>query len=528
MKKIAPSPIDASKFLPFRYRRLGRRVLVTGEAGGFVQLEAKDFQRFLKGKLRTGPAYREMVRAGLIRDPKIERALVEHLRQRCEHLALGPSLHIVILTLRCNQACVYCHASRKSPAARGFDMSRATAARVLDVIFQSPSPSLTIEFQGGEPSLNFDVLRFMVEEAYRRNETARRELYFSLVSNLSPLRQAEIDFLIDNGVMVCTSIDGPAPLHDRNRHLARCSAYQETRRVMALFEEGYRRRGLDPSLAFVNALATVSRAALSQPEALVDEYVALGQKAVHLRPLNPFGMGYRVWQREGYSAQEFLAFYRRALDHMIALNRRGVEIMEKTASLMLTRILTDQNPNYMDLRSPCGAALGQLAYNHDGRVYTCDEGRMVGAMGDDIFCIGDVRKDDYAAIIRNPSVHAMCVASCLEGLPGCSDCAYAPYCGVCPVYNYIMERDLVARAPLNDRCRIQMGIFDMLFERMRDPDVLKFFRKWTESRDRSSVYRRLSQRGQVSKNSSASSSKTSRVTRLQSPRKRTKASSARK
>lgn len=526
MKKAPSTRLDAAKVLPFRFRRLGNRVLVTGEAGGFVQLKAGDFQRFLKGRLRAGPTYREMVRAGLIRDPKAERVLVERLRRRCEHITQGPSLHIVILTLRCNQACVYCHASRKSPNARGFDMSRATAARVLDVVFQSPSPSLTIEFQGGEPSLNFDVLRFMVEEAYRRNETARRELYFSLVSNLSPLEPAQIDFLIDHGVMVCTSIDGPALLHDRNRRLGRGSAYQEARRVMALFAEGYRRRGLDPSLAFVNALATVSRAALDQPEALVDEYVALGQKAVHLRPLNPFGMGYRVWQREGYSAQEFLAFYRRALDHMIALNRQGVEIMEKTASLMLTRILTDQNPNYMDLRSPCGAALGQLAYNHDGRVYTCDEGRMVGAMGDDIFCIGDVRRDDYATIIRHPGVRAMCVASCLEGLPGCSDCAYAPYCGVCPVYNYIMERDLVARAPLNDRCRIQMGIFNMLFERMQDPAVLKFFRKWTESRDRSSVYRRLTQRGQVSKNSRAPSSKTSRVARRQSPRARTKASRA--
>jgi His-Xaa-Ser system radical SAM maturase HxsB len=529
MKKSAFPPIDKDKLLPLRFRRLGERVLVTGEDGAFALLGKEDFERFLKGKLRSGPAYRELVRAGLVRDPTAEQKIVDRLQRRCQHITQGPSLHIVILTLRCNQACVYCHASRKSPNARGLDMSLETARRVLDVIFQSPSPSLTIEFQGGEPTLNFEVLRFMVEDAYRRNEAARRELYFSLVSNLSTLHEAQIDFLIDNGVMVCTSIDGPAPLHDRNRRLPNRSAYRETRRVMDLFAEGYRRRGLDPSLAFVNALATISRSALEQPEALVDEYVALGQKAVHLRPLNPFGMGYRIWQREGYSAQEFLAFYRRALDQMIQLNRRGVEIMEKTASLMLTRILTDENPNYMDLRSPCGAAIGQLAYNFDGRVYTCDEGRMVGAMGDDIFCIGNVRTDDYGAIIRHPGVHAMCVSSCLEGLPGCSDCAYAPYCGVCPVYNYIMEGDLVARAPLNDRCRIQMGIFDTLFERMQDAAVRKLLKKWTENRDRSSVYRRLILQGQVSKNSRASSSKALSAARAQSRRgSRKKASRARK
>ena len=29
----------------------------------------------------------------------------------------------------------------------------------------------------------------------------------------------------------------------------------------------------------------------------------------------------------------------------------------------------------IQLRSPCGAGIGQLLYNYDGKVYTCDEGR---------------------------------------------------------------------------------------------------------------------------------------------------------
>jgi hypothetical protein len=30
----------------------------------------------------------------------------------------------------------------------------------------------------------------------------------------------------------------------------------------------------------------------------------------------------------------------------------------------------------LELRSPCGAGIGQLLYNYDGKVYTCDEGRI--------------------------------------------------------------------------------------------------------------------------------------------------------
>jgi len=40
------------------------------------------------------------------------------------------------------------------------------------------------------------------------------------------------------------------------------------------------------------------------------------------------------------------------------------------------KILTENDPNFLDSRSPCGACIGQVAYNYDGKVYTCDEGRM--------------------------------------------------------------------------------------------------------------------------------------------------------
>ena len=183
---------------------------------------------------------------------------------------------------------------------------------------------------------------------------------------------------------------------------------------------------------------------------------------------------------------------RDALDYIIELNKKGVEILEKTASLFLTRILTDDNPNFMDLRNPCGAAIGQLAYNYDGRVYTCDEARMVSEMGDDLFCIGNVAENTYDDVIHHDSVGSLCLASCLESLPGCSDCAYNPFCGVCPVYNFQMQGDLFALQPDNDRCKVQMGIQDYLFTLLRDggDEIRQLLDRWTIERDRSAVYRR--------------------------------------
>ena len=49
----------------------------------------------------------------------------------------------------------------------------------------------------------------------------------------------------------------------------------------------------------------------------------------------------------------------------------------------------------MELRSPCGAAMGQMAYYYNGNVYTCDEGRMLAEMGNSAFCLGSALKNDY-------------------------------------------------------------------------------------------------------------------------------------
>jgi hypothetical protein len=59
---------------------------------------------------------------------------------------------------------------------------------------------------------------------------------------------------------------------------------------------------------------------------------------------------------------------------------------------------------------------------------------------------------------------------------------------VCPVYNYVQEGDLVAHCASNDRCLIQKGIFDYLFQRLGEPGMADLLRHWTEVRDRSSVY----------------------------------------
>ncbi len=65
---------------------------------------------------------------------------------------------MIVPTLRCNAKCIYCQVSSKSAEALKYDMNEATAKRIVDLIFLSPSPGIKIEFQGGEPLLNFKLV----------------------------------------------------------------------------------------------------------------------------------------------------------------------------------------------------------------------------------------------------------------------------------------------------------------------------------------------------------------------------------
>ena len=57
-------------------------------------------------------------------------------------------LHMMVITLRCNQRCEYCQVSCAEEDAHSYDMDIDTAQRVVDMIFRAPSRHLKIEFQG--------------------------------------------------------------------------------------------------------------------------------------------------------------------------------------------------------------------------------------------------------------------------------------------------------------------------------------------------------------------------------------------
>lgn len=463
----------------FNFKQFSRdKVLITNDFGRFLFLTQEQFGQMLGSEQGIPQDLHSALSDSLfLIDPA--QAFSDDIRYQMRamksYLFSSTALHIFVVTNACNLQCVYCQAQSDKSRYRGM-MSIETGHKAIDIALQSPSEALTFEFQGGEPLLNFPTIRDMV--LYTEECKGDKQVDFTIVSNFSLLTDEIADFLAEHHVAVSVSLDGPRRLHDSNRHYA--GGEGSYHHVIGGIRK-LRERGIN-----LSAIQTTTRESLKCPVDIVQEYASLGLNGVFLRPLSPLGFAKAEWERIGYTADEFIAFYKMAFEEALRLNREGVFFPEQHSTYFLRKILFGEAVNYMELRSPCGAAYGQLAYYYDGRIFTCDEARMVAEGGDDAFCLGHVDTSDYKAIVSNRKSRATCAASVLESIPGCCDCVYQPYCGVCPVVNYAQDKDPFAKKAHNYRCRVYEGMLDYLFSLMEqgDAETLNILRSWVDGGER--------------------------------------------
>lgn len=462
----------------YRSKKVGDKFLVTTDHGSWIALDKDSFKKLGSGNIEKGSTlFKELEDVGIILTKENLDNIVNDYRKKLSFLFQGTRLHIVIPTLRCNQKCIYCHASSKPASSQGYDMDQETAKNTVDFIFQSPSQDISIEFQGGEPLLNFDIVKYITEYANQLNKKHGKSLKFSLVSNFSLVDEEKLDYLIKNKVGICTSLDGPEFIHNKNRLLMGGNSYKSTVESIEKLKNQYKKMGAKTRK--VNALLTVTKDSLPYYKEIIDEYVKLGMPDIFLRFLNDLGDARPAWKQISYSADDFIDFWKKSMDYIIELNTKGKKIREWFVWLILQKIVDMTEPSYFEQRSPCGAAIGQLAYNYNGDIYTCDEARMVG---EDIFKLGNVKENNYSEVLTSNQTCSIVSASVNE-TQICDYCAYKPYCGLCPVCNYAEQGNMIGKITETARCKIYKAQFDYIFEKfISEPKANKVFISWLEMR----------------------------------------------
>ena len=97
---------------------------------------------------------------------------------------------------------------------------------------------------------------------------------------------------------------------------------------------------------------TTTKSSLAYPEAIVDEYVTQKFNDIFIRPLSLYGFAKRSVNHLGYSHSDFATFYTRTFERVLYWNKKGVDLREATAALILNKILSPFDAGYVDLQSP--------------------------------------------------------------------------------------------------------------------------------------------------------------------------------
>lgn len=442
-------------------------ILITVDHGGWVVLNKKEFNLLRYNKINEDSSLKNLLEEkGIIITKRNREKILNGIRDKYEHTCRGTNLHIIVPTLRCNHRCVYCHAKSRGPDEKEYDMDEETAKATVDFIFQTAARAITIEFQGGEPLLNFPIIKFIHKYSQEINRKHKKVIKYIIVTNLTAMTPEIKQYLIKNKIAICTSLDGPKELHDKNRcYLCGKSSYDE---VVKKIKE------LRKDFGF-SALPTITKESLKYPKEIINEYVKLGFNGIMSRNLNYAGFAKEMWQKIGYSAEEFLEFWKKSFDYVLELNRKGVYFSDSKIVSILQRILSNRQRDFTCFGAPCGAIVGQLSYDYNGDIRTCDEARSF-----DIFKLGNVKTHSYKDIILEAK-DFIGLTSCVASM--CDACVFRPYCGSCVVATWGAQGNVISKLAQDHECKIRGGMLKYIFKKLIfSPEDRKVLLGWYNKR----------------------------------------------
>ena len=314
------------------------------------------------------------------------------------------------LTHRCNLSCDYCYAGKKFKR----DMSEATARRAVDFALEkcAPGQELELSFFGGEPFLCFDVMKSVtryLRMTERGNGTSAR---LSITTNGTVLAQAMLDFLREEDVSLCISIDGPAHVHNKHRR------FRNGRGSFSHVLKNLRASLRQISAVQVNAVYDAESLALL-PE-IVTFLSEIGAPAIHLN-MNI----YSRWKDASF--EKFQDAYMAIARYYVKCYLSGQEIAVNLIDSKMVLFLKGGYSFY----DRCGMGDSEWGVAPSGNIYPCE--RFIGEDNNTSLCLGNVH--------TGFDVASRCAVVEHRGNRNqeCKTCTFRKYCmNWCGCTNYFM------------------------------------------------------------------------------------------
>jgi uncharacterized protein len=250
-------------------------------------------------------------------------------------------------------------------------MSLSTAHKIVDFAMGVTPPGQVTEFSffGGEPLLRFDLMQKIADYIHRAERSTGRTVSLGVTSNGTLLTETILDFLIEQDVELCVSIDGPAHVHNLNR------CYKDGR---GSFDEVLRNLCLA-----IERLRTLQVNAVYGPDTIdflletVSFFDRLGVSTVNLNPdICAF------WPEDTYP--KLRDMYSQVAKYYTQRYRCGEEI---AVNLIDSKIVLFLKRGYQDA-DKCGMGETEWGFAPSGNIYPCE--RLIGEDRDFSLCLGNV------------------------------------------------------------------------------------------------------------------------------------------
>ncbi len=448
-----PNYYPSREIAPDRFLRLSR-------TGNTVVLSADD-DRQISELFMQDQLFDRLERTGHIVTPSNAATVFADLRTWQTHNYLGPSLHIVVATTRCNLDCSYCHMNPQpvQAAKSETDLQPAVADRIIEFALASPNPDLTFEFQGGEPFLNFDAIQYVVQKVTTLKASLQKTIRFTIVSNLMVARDEQLQFCYDNQVGISYSVNGPAYVHDHYRYTR-----NKTGSHLVVMNRVQEIQEKFPGLISVAPLCVIDSGNAGRLCEIIDYFYDAGFSGVAIIRLKPLGNARK--SNLTMPIGDFVNCYLQGLDHILAKNNTPgrTVFVERTLPVIMAKILGRTDVAFVDWKNPCGDVTGALTYDVDGEILPADEARSMR----DKLSLGNVMQTGYNEFMQRTQSFFTTNLSLRDRDSVCRECTYNPFCGVSPVLDFARSGDPTPQPHQSEECLLTIGVLDWVFKRLLD------------------------------------------------------------
>ncbi len=441
-------------------------VLINTRFGGWLILSNEEYELFSQRRFDEDPVMlKKLEEVGIIITPNNIKKINFSIMRKFTKLLGYPYFYIISNTDKCNMNCIYCYPDANP---KEESMSEETAKKAVDFIFQSTSKRVEMVLQGGEPLINFDLVKFIHQEALKKSKETKKFFKFGIGTNLTLMNDNIAKEISKMKISVSTSLDGPKELHDKHRFfLGGIGSYDKVVYWIKRLKEVYNVR--------VGMMPVITKVSLDYPpESLVDIYVSLGETTIFFKYFRPSGRASMNIKKLMMEPEEFFQYWKRGVEYCIELCKKGTFICERNTFQFVRRMLGYEDGICGD--RPCGAGFSTLSFAADGTIIACNS-----LKSHKIFHIGHVNEDTQKTI-REKTLSLSKMSA--EATPLCESCPFSAYCGTCYDCTVGFHDDLYVKPPTNFECKWQKKAFRFLFQKMMDEEDKKILLSWVGARTR--------------------------------------------